>query len=95
MQYMCIAKAPILLECDNWRQFATISRQRFKCNSHIAVSMNGHLCDKFTNFDLILKIYLARQSRDIHDRVSHDIPTDVVYIFIFIRTTQDIRESVA
>ena len=66
-----LRKAPISLECDNWRQvrdyFAT------KINDinttfpdlcllvpfHNAVSLNGHLCDKFANFGLILKIYLG------------------------------------
>ena len=36
---------------------------RYKHNFHVAVSSNGHLCDKFTNFGLILK-YISRLSRD-------------------------------
>ena len=31
----------------------------YKHNFHVTVLLTGHLCDKFANFGLILKIYLA------------------------------------
>ena len=60
---------------------------RYKHNFHIAVSLSGHLCDKFANFGLILKIYLATVDQSFV-RVSHLVPTNVrSFSFIFIRTT--------
>ena len=81
----------------NWRLvcelFATFSQQRlmiYKQNFHVAVSLNGHLCDKLANFGLILKIYLSIVARLWYDpavRVSHDVPTNVAFVFIFICMT--------
>ena len=54
---------------------------------YVAFSLNGHLCDKFTNFGLILKIYLATVARLSHDsretfgRVSHYFPANVAYFY--------------
>ena len=67
-------------------------------NFHVAVSLNRHLCDKFANFGLILKIYCATVAR-----VSHDFPANVTYFHLnsydsraaFVRVSRDIRTSVA
>ena len=57
--------------------------QQYKHNFHDAVSLNKHLCDKFVNFGLILKICLAtiasQENRVTFVRVSHDFPTNVAY----------------
>ena len=72
--------------------------KRYKHYFHVAVSLNGHLCDKFANFGFILKIYLAtvaRLSYDRHEtfvRVSHDVPTNVALVsFSLVRQSRDIR----
>ena len=46
-------------------KFVTISRQRLmiKRNFHVAVSLNGHLCENFANFVTILQIYLTTVTR--------------------------------
>ena len=53
---------------------------RYKHNFHVAVSLNGNLCEFRSNFENI-----SRDSRETFVRVSHDVPTNVA--FIFIRTT--------
>ena len=50
-----------------------------KHSFYVAFSLNGHLCDKFANFGLILKIYIATDSRETFGRVSHDFPANVAY----------------
>ena len=62
--------------------------KRYKHNFHVAVSLNRHLCDKFANFGLILKIYrttvvrLSHDSRATFVRVSHDFPANVTYFYL-------------
>ena len=82
---------------------------RYKHNFRVAVSLNRYLCDKFANFGLILKIYLAtvaRWSRDCRTtfvRVPHDFPANVAYFYFnsydsratFVRVSRDIRMNVA
>ena len=62
-----------------------------------------HLCDKFANFGLILKIYHATVARLSHDsratfvRVSHDfsVAPGNLFSFKFVQQSRDIRASVA
>ena len=51
---------------------------KYKYNFHVAVSLNRPIFDKFANFGLILKIYLAAVARP-----SHDFPTNVLFSFYF------------
>ena len=74
----------------------------YKHNFHVPVSLNGHLCDEFANFGLILKTYLVMVARLSYDsrktfvRVSHDYPTNVALVsFSFVRQARDIRASFA
>ena len=80
--------APISLECDNWRLVRDYFATKIKDinNFHVAVSLNRHLCDKFANFGLILKIY-----RESVSRLSRECNLSS---FKFIRQLRDIRASV-
>ena len=85
----------------NSSQLFRDKNHRFKHNFHVAVSLNGHLCNKFANFGLIFKIYLATVARLLHDsretfvRVSHNVPTNVAYFHsydsreTFVRVSHD------
>ena len=80
------------------RQQETSSRifrdkdKRYKHNFHVAVSLNRHLCDKFANFGLILKIYASRDIRESVSRLSRECN---LFSFKFVRQSRDIRASVA
>ena len=68
-------------------------------NFHVAVSLNGHLCDTIENFGLILQIYFANVARHIFTRHSHE--RSLVSFFLhdscetFLRVSQDIHTNFA
>ena len=100
-----IIKAPISLECDNWRRSSRIVLDYFATKTNdmnTAFTLQSHWLDiyatHFSNFGLILKIYIAtvaRQSQDIPESVSQRSHECSLFSFSFVRQSRDIRESVA